>query len=679
MKLGQRIAYKQAKVILLTAFFIGGISAVVQFYIDLRGVRANFLDDLQRTVAVYQPNLEEAVYNLDKEQAFSIVNTLTQNPLFLKATIHDDFGDKMASLSRPSTIEQSWLGFLGHRLLGIPETYEHFIKVQPNTDSLARLTLTLDKLYMSQGLAQRASTLALLGLVSTLALSVVLFFVFYHALSRPIQKISHWVAQLDDPNSSTDLPYEKNDELGMLARNVATIWHKKDYANQQVMTLAYYDPLTELANRRRFFEQLDFTLEHAEKTRLLGAAMYLDIDRFKTINDSLGHAVGDQLLITIANRLSYILPQSSTVARFGGDEFVLLLPDLSEGADVAADRAMQLAEEIRKSVAEPIQIGRNLIHCSTSIGITVFPQCQDNSANVLRRADTALYRVKAEGRDGFQFYDESMQQHAKKRWELEEGLHEALNKGQFELWLQPQVTHNNIISGAEVLLRWRHPEKGMISPVEFIPIAEESGQISAIEEWVLEESLRQLSIWHQNGLPETFKHLAINISPAHFMLVDFVDRMLPILKKYTVPNVKIEFEITENLLIENFYQASSAMQTLQEHGVSFAIDDFGTGYSSLRYLNKLPLNILKIDRSFVQRMESSKEEEAIVDVILMTAKKLGLEVIAEGVETKSQLTLLKSRGCHLYQGFYHSKPLPENDFFNMLSACYGRFVEYDEA
>nr|WP_275412732.1 GGDEF domain-containing phosphodiesterase [Marinomonas ostreistagni] len=525
---------------------------------------------------------------------------------------------------------------------------------------------------MSHGLVQRALTLIWLGLISTLLLSIVLFAIFYRVLSKPIQHIARWVESLDQQQGALVLPYSKQDELGLLTRNVADIWRKKDVANQQVRSLAYYDPLTELVNRRMFIERLEATLEQQSASQSIGAVMYLDVDRFKSINDSLGHGIGDQLLIIIAARLRQVLPDFVTLARFGGDEFVVLIPDLSHDLELATQAATALAAQLIEAVAEPIKIERNLIHCSTSMGITTFPQQPDSSSDVLRRADTALYRVKAEGRNGYQLYDDTMQQQTQERWQIEEALHEAIAKEQLELWWQPQVSTRNDITGAEVLLRWRHPQKGMIPPDEFISIAEESGQIHHIEEWVIEASLKQLEQWLAAGLPATFKHLAINISPAHFMQADFVQRILPIIERYNIAGVKLEFEITENLLIDNFHQASSTMATLQQHHISFAIDDFGTGYSSLRYLNQLPLNILKIDRSFIQRMEDSAAELAIVDVILLTAKKLGLEVIAEGVETAHQQQLLEARGCQLYQGFYFAKPQHHEDFYRLLTRQNGR-------
>lgn len=667
MKIGQRIAYQQAKIILITSFLIGGFSALVQFYIDLDHVRESLRTSIERSVDIYIPNIEQAIYNLDADQTQNIANILVHDPLFSSAEVYDDFGDKIAS-ARESVEANSrtLLDGISFSLLEFPDVITRDISIDDDSSNSALLELRLDKEFVASGLTNRAITLAVSGLVATITLSLILFVVFYYVLSKPIQKISQWVAELDQDHRGLLSPYHRRDELGELVQNVEQIWNKKDLANRQVMTLAYFDPLTDLANRRHFLEQLDKAIEHGEKKDNFGAVMYLDIDRFKTINDSLGHQVGDQLLMTLAQRLKGILSSKATIARFGGDEFVVIAPELDSNEFDAADKAIAIAAEVAEVISVPVQIGRNLIHCSASIGLTTFPQVDDSSAQVLRRADTAMYRIKAEGRNGYRFFDVTMQQEAQKRWQLEEGLHKAVERGQLEVWVQPQVSNNYVVTGAEVLLRWNHPERGMVSPMEFISVAEESGQISAIEEWVLDESLRLLSEWLDKGLPSTLRHLSINISPAHFMQVDFIQRILPILEKHPVNGINIEFEITENLLIENFKHAIETMKTLQQQGISFSIDDFGTGYSSLRYLNQLPINVLKIDRSFVSPIEHPDDEAPIVDVILLMAKKLNLEVIAEGVETQVQHQFLAQRDCNLYQGYYFSKPVHHTEFFRML-------------
>jgi len=448
----------------------------------------------------------------------------------------------------------------------------------------------------------------------------------------------------------------------ILARDITV----RKEAEQQIFELAFFDTLTGLANRRLFVDRLTSSLELHHANASSGAVLYMDLDRFKTINDSLGHGIGDKLLCAIALRLTEILPTEATCARFGGDEFVVLLPEAGESDSICAEAAAHIAKKIIEHMATPFHIDGHLLYCTISVGIAVFPSSDYSAKDILRHADTALYRVKALGRNDFQFYDPEMQSSAQERLQIEKGLHQALDKQEFELWFQPQFSAESTILGAEVLLRWHHPERGVIFPDEFIQVAEESGQIVEIGQWVLEQSLKQLAEWKQQGLPEGFHRLAINISPFQFMQVDFVERLLALLQMTQLPGHMIELEITENMLLNNFDIASSKMSLLKQRGISFAIDDFGTGYSSLRYLRYLPLDILKIDRSFVTELSPSSEEAAIVEVIIATADRLDLVVIAEGVETVEERDTLLALGCHCFQGYLYSKPVPASQLYELL-------------
>lgn len=455
---------------------------------------------------------------------------------------------------------------------------------------------------------------------------------------------------------------QNEDYILILARDISV----RKEAEQQIFELAFFDTLTGLANRRLFIDHLNSALEQHQESQNFGAVLYLDLDRFKTINDSLGHGIGDAILCEVAKRLTQILPDTSTCARFGGDEFVVLLTETGKSAELCAESTTTTALKILEQMTTPFNIAGHQLYCSTSIGIAVFPDQPNNSLDILRHADTALYRVKAQGRKNFQFFDPEMQSTAQERLELEKGLHQALKNNEFELWYQPQVESNDQIVGAEALLRWRHPNKGVILPGSFINIAEESGQIVEIGNWVLKRAIAQISDWHKQGLPETFKRLAINISPLQFMQVDFVDRLLDMLNEKGIPGQLVELEITENMLLNNFDIASNKMKLLKQRGISFAIDDFGTGYSSLRYLHYLPLDILKIDRSFVTGLRPSSELAAIVEVIIATADRLNLTVIGEGVETLNERSALMELGCHCFQGYLFSKPVIPEVFYGKL-------------
>ncbi|BBB27442.1 GGDEF and EAL domain-containing protein [Amphritea japonica] len=457
---------------------------------------------------------------------------------------------------------------------------------------------------------------------------------------------------------------QNEDYILILARDISV----RKEAEQQIFELAFFDTLTGLANRRLFIDHLNNAVKQHQENQNFGAVLYLDLDRFKTINDSLGHGIGDAILCEVAKRLTQALPDTSTCARFGGDEFVVLLTETGSSAELCAESTATTALKVLEQMAVPFDIAGHQLYCSTSIGIAVFPDSTNNSLDILRHADTALYRVKAQGRNNFQFFDPEMQSTAQERMELEKGLHLALENNEFELWYQPQVNDADQIIGAEALLRWRHPQNGVIYPGDFIGIAEESGQIVEIGNWVLKRAINQLSDWHQQGLPESFNRLAVNISPLQFMQVDFVDRLVEMLNEKNIPGRLVELEITENMLLNNFSIASNKMKLLKQRGISFAIDDFGTGYSSLRYLRDLPLDILKIDRSFVSGLRASSELAAIVEVIIATADRLDLTVIAEGVETLNERSALMELGCHCFQGYLFSKPMIPDVFYAKLQA-----------
>jgi len=439
----------------------------------------------------------------------------------------------------------------------------------------------------------------------------------------------------------------------IMARDISA----RKETERQIHKLAFYDALTELPNRRLFIDRLDSALQIHRSNANYGAVLYLDLDRFKTINDSLGHSVGDVLLRQIAERLTDILPDKSTCSRFGGDEFVVLLPQVATQAELSSEIVANIAVEILEKLGAPFDACGHTLYCTASIGIAMFPKQSENSGDILRCADTALYRVKALGRNGFQFFDPEMQSSAMQRLDVEKGLHQALENDEFELVFQPQVKRNGQMIGVEALIRWNHPDKGVLMPGDFISIAEDSGQIIEVGKWVLSNALQQLKDWISAGLPEGFKRLAVNVSPIQFMQVDFVDHLVTKMEELQVPGNMLELEITENTLVNNFDIASSKMKLLKLQGVSFSIDDFGTGYSSLRYLQYLPLDILKIDRSFIINLRLDSDEAAIIDVIIATADRLGLTVIAEGVETLEECQALQAMGCFCYQGYYFSKPI----------------------
>ncbi len=456
---------------------------------------------------------------------------------------------------------------------------------------------------------------------------------------------------------------QTQDKISVTLRNIT----ERKQAEQKIERLAFYDALTELPNRRLLLDRLDQSLSRARRYHHYGAMLFLDLDRFKNINDSLGHPTGDALLQAVANRLRRELRKDDTVSRLGGDEFVVLLSDLGSDQKNAAAIAQKIAENIKVRLAEKNIIDGHELHITPSIGVAMFPTDdirQETGNDILRHADTAMYRAKDDGRDTIRFFLPSMQAAADTRLAIEKELRYALERGELLLFFQPQVNSAGEIFGAETLARWQHPEKGFISPATFIPIAEATGLILPIGEWVLQTACEHLKEWSDNGF--TINHLAVNVSPRQFRQPNFVNQVQTILQQTGADPSQLGLELTEGMVIDNILDTIEKMEALKRLGIELSIDDFGTGYSSLTYLKKMPLDILKIDQSFIRDIETDSNDAAIVDTIISMATHLDLKVIAEGVETSFELEFLKEKGCPLYQGYYFSKPLPNEQFVKLL-------------
>jgi len=426
-------------------------------------------------------------------------------------------------------------------------------------------------------------------------------------------------------------------------------------AEKEIEKLAFYDPLTNLPNRRLLHERLEHELNIAKRYQRAGILFFLDLDHFKHINDSLGHSIGDQILIQTAQRLQSLLRESDTAVRLGGDEFVILV---SAQDGIHADLLEQsniIAEKVINAVNYPYLIGEHELFVSTSIGITMYTGIDETVETLLKRADTAMYQAKDAGRNTFRFYQHSMQEAADSRLLIEKYLRVAISKNEICLHYQPQLSDENKLIGAEALIRWQHPELGMISPVEFIPIAEESGLIIPVGQWIIETVCEQIKSWDQQKL--YVPHVAINISAKQFHQADFVSMLIHTAFEYQVQPGRVMLEITEGVFLGNLEEAIDKMNALKQSGFTFSIDDFGTGYSSLTYLKRLPFDQLKIDQAFVRGLINNATDAAIVKAIVVMAQSMNLDLIAEGVETVEHLTHLSDFGCHNYQGYYFSKPL----------------------
>jgi diguanylate cyclase (GGDEF)-like protein len=441
-----------------------------------------------------------------------------------------------------------------------------------------------------------------------------------------------------------------------VARDVS---HAKE-AEDAIRNLAFYDPLTNLPNRRLLLERLEEALAAGNRTGRMRALLFVDLDNFKTLNDTLGHQTGDLLLQEASRRLTTCVRESDTVGRLGGDEFVLMLEDLSEVPEEAAAQAKAVGEKILFTIAQPYMLAGRVCRSGASIGICLFGDRRENSSELLQQADIAMYQAKAAGRNTMRFFAPALQAAVNTRATLEEELRQGIRNSQFVLYYQPQIDRNRLI-GAEALIRWNHPVRSILPPGDFISLAEETGLILPIGKWVLDAACAQIAMWTAR---KQTAHLSIsvNISARQFRQPDFVAEVLMALNSSGANPRNLKLELTESMLVENVEDVIDKMTELKLHGLRFSLDDFGTGYSSLAYLKRLPLDQLKIDRSFVRDILVDESSAAIAQTIVSLSRAMGLPVIAEGVETEAQREFLIRIGCHAFQGFLFSQPLPLKEF-----------------
>jgi diguanylate cyclase (GGDEF)-like protein/PAS domain S-box-containing protein len=487
------------------------------------------------------------------------------------------------------------------------------------------------------------------------------------ALKRPFileYRIVHRSGEIRWVHEHGRAVFNENDKAKFLDGFILDITERKK-AEQEIERLAFYDSLTDLPNRRLLQDRLKIALAMSKYHQKYSALLFIDLDNFKNLNDTLGHDIGDLLLQKVAQRLKLCVRDCDTVARLGGDEFVMMIEDLSSKEIKAAEQAETLGEMILSSLNQNYKLDIHDYKITPSIGITLFNGLEASIDELLKQADIAMYQSKAAGKNALSFYNPQMQQKINARVELEKDLNRAINEYEFILYYQAQVHHEEIV-GAEVLIRWNHPKKGLIAPDAFIPLAEETGLIIPIGQWVLETACAQIKEWESHS---NMKHLqlAVNVSSKQFQQPSFVAQIRALLENSGIIPNRLKIELTESLLLDNVESTIAKMIALRELGVCFSMDDFGTGYSSLSYLTKLPLNQLKIDQAFIRNMGQKTSDAIIVQTIIGMTRNLDIDVIAEGVETAVQRDFLKLHDCNVYQGYFFSKPVPLNDFEQLLN------------
>lgn len=487
---------------------------------------------------------------------------------------------------------------------------------------------------------------------------------FYAHMWQQIDELGHWQGEVWNRRKNGEIYPELltiasiRDDTGTLTHYAALFSDITELKEneEQIRNLAYYDPLTQLPNRRLFADRLGMAMAHAHRSHGALAVMFVDLDRFKRINDSLGHAVGDQLLQTVAQRLIVAVREDDTVARMGGDEFIVLLSEV-DGLEPIA----QVARRVIESMTKPMTIqGREMV-VTCSLGISVYPEDGSTPEELIQNADTAMYRAKDAGRNSYQLYSPQMNARSLEHLSMEVCLRKALEVGDLQVYLQPLVrADDELVVGAEALLRWQHERMGWVSPADFIPLAEETGLIVAIGEFVLEQACAQLAQWQRQGRRRI--SISVNISARHFHSRDFLSGMQALIARHGISPQNLVLELTESMLVDDAMENIRAMNALREMGIRLAIDDFGTGYSSLSYLRRFPIHSLKVDRSFIRGIAQDNDDAAIVKAVIQLAHSLGLSVVAEGVEDAEQLARLREFGCELIQGFYYGPAISMTAF-----------------
>jgi diguanylate cyclase (GGDEF)-like protein/PAS domain S-box-containing protein len=496
---------------------------------------------------------------------------------------------------------------------------------------------------------------------------------FYAEMHESIRHSRSWQGEIWNRRKNNEIYPEwltitaVTNSAGVMTHYVSTLTDisQRKASEEKIQYLAFYDSLTRLPNRRLLVDRLQQALASSARSDRAGALLFIDLDNFKLLNDTLGHEKGDLLLQQVAQRLTASVREGDSVARLGGDEFVLLLDDLSENPNEAANQAEVVGEKILATLNQPYDLAGHTYHNTPSIGVTLFAGHQSSADELMKHADLAMYEAKNAGRNTLRFFDPQMQATISARASLEKDLREALQARQFILYYQPQVDAAGHVTGTEALVRWQHPQRGLVSPATFIPLAEETGLILPLGLWVLETACDQLLAWAAHP-QRAHLTIAVNVSARQFRQTDFVEQVLAVLERSGANPQKLKLELTESLLLDDIEAIIAKMSALKTWGVGFSLDDFGTGYSSLTYLKRLPLDQLKIDQSFVRDLLTDPNDAAIAHTIVALAQSLGLSVIAEGVETAAQQDCLAVQGCLAYQGYLFSRPLPIIDFERLL-------------
>ena len=665
LELKNSLSVKLLRVVLLSALVVGVVLSCAQIVFDAYKTRQAVASDAQRILDMFRDPSTQAVYSLDKEMGMQVMEGLFQDESVRMASIGHPNETMLAEKNRP--LQESSTRWLTDLILGQERTFTtQLVGRGPYSEYYGDLSITLDTASYGADFLINSVIIFISGVLRALAMGLVLYLVYHWMLTKPLSKIIEHLTQINpDRPSQHQLPLIKGHELNELGLWVNTAnqllasiernTHLRHEAENSLLRMAQYDFLTGLPNRQQLQQQLDKILVDAGRLQRRVAVLCVGLDDFKGINEQFSYQAGDQLLLALADRLRAHSGRLGALARLGGDQFALVQADIEQPYEAA-----ELAQSILDDLEAPFALDHQEIRLRATIGITLFPEDGDSTEKLLQKAEQTMTLAKTRSRNRYQFYIASVDSEMRRRRELEKDLREALPRNQLYLVYQPQISYrDHRVVGVEALLRWQHPELGMVPPDQFIPLAEQNGNIITIGEWVLDQACRQLREWHDQGFSEL--RMAVNLSTVqlhHNELPRVVNNLLQI---YRLPPRSLELEVTETGLMEDISTAAQHLLSLRRSGALIAIDDFGTGYSSLSYLKSLPLDKIKIDKSFVQDLLDDDDDATIVRAIIQLGKSLGMQVIAEGVETAEQEAYIIAQGCHEGQGYHYSKPLPARE------------------
>ncbi|CEG50655.1 putative bifunctional diguanylate cyclase/phosphodiesterase [Stutzerimonas kunmingensis] len=671
MKLEMRnsLSRKLLRVVLLSALAVGLVLSCAQIIFGAYKTRQLIEADAQRILRMTRDPSTQAIYSLDREMGAQVMEGLFQHESIRMASIgHPDEGMLALKIRPPIDLPARWLTdpiLHRDRQFSIP-----LIGKPPYNEYYGELRITLDTAKYGQEFINDSIVIFIVGILRALTLGFVLFLIYQWLLTRPLTKLIEHLARINpDRPGEHKLPMirgHESNELGLwvetangLLASIEHNMHLRQEAESSLYRMTQYDSLTGLPNRQQLQSQLDHILDEARRMQRRVAVLCLGLDDFKGVNEQYSYQAGDCLLKALADRLRGSAGRLGALARLGGDQFVLVLSGIEQPYEAA-----ELAQALLDDLETPIEFDGDPIRLRATIGITLYPEDGDNTEKLLQKAEQTMTLAKSRSRNRYQFYVASIDSEMRARRELEKDLSEALKRNEFHLVYQPQVDyHQNRITGVEALIRWKHPQGKLVPPDLFIPLAEQNGSIIEIGKWVLDQACSQLRQWHAEGY--TGLRVAVNLSTVQLRHPQLPQMIGELLQKHQLPAETLELEVTETGLMEDIDAAAHNLHSLRRSGALIAIDDFGTGYSSLSYLKSLPLDKIKIDKSFVQDI-GQDEGATIVRAVIQLGKSLGMTVIAEGVETPEQEAYLIAEGCQEGQGYYYSKPLPARDLDLLL-------------